>query len=106
MSQPAPGRWLTSPDRARPCPGRISAIEHERFYSDPPSDSGLSGPAVPPALPPIPTATFMAQQAREDRECAEAERRKQSNKLWAACLAKSVTVAKQTENSPAPEATP
>ena len=39
---------------------QISAIENERFYSNPPADSGLSGPTVRPALPPIPTATFMA----------------------------------------------
>ena len=85
---------------------QISAIQNERFYSNPPSDSGLSGPAVAPALPPIPTATFMAAQAREERECAEAERRKQSNKLWEACSAKTAPAAKRIENSPAPEATP
>src|SRR5205823_4955012 len=45
----------------------IEAIELERFYSNPPPDSGLSKPSVPPALPPIPTATFMADQAREER---------------------------------------
>ncbi len=85
---------------------QISAIQNERFYSNPPSDSGLSGPAVAPALPPIPTATFMAAQAREERECAEAERRKQNNKLWEACLSKTVPAAKRIENSPAPTASP
>ena len=77
----------------------IEAIQNERFYSNPPSDSGLSGPAVPPALPPIPTATFMAAQAREERECAAAERRKYNDKLWEACLSKTVPAAKRIDNS-------
>jgi hypothetical protein len=78
---------------------QIEAIENERFYSNPPSDSTLSKPAEPPALPPIPTATFMAAQALEERECAAAERRKQSNKLWEACLASSKAAAKRRDES-------
>ncbi len=31
---------------------QMSAIENERFYSDPPGNSTLAKPAVPPALPP------------------------------------------------------
>ena len=57
---------------------QLSAIEDERFYSDPPSDSTLSRPPVPPALPPIPTATMLAQQAREDRQDAEMDRIKEN----------------------------
>ena len=77
----------------------IEAIQNERFFSHPPSDSGLSGPAVAPALPPIPTATSMAAQAREERECAAAERRKYNDKLWEACLSKTVPAAKRNGDS-------
>ena len=44
----------------------FSAIEHERFYSNPPSDSGLAKPDVPPLLPPVPTSTALAQDDLED----------------------------------------
>jgi len=67
---------------------QISAIENERFYSNPPADSGLSKPTVPPALPPIPTATFMAAQAREEKECAQAEWRKLELEMMKAALSK------------------
>jgi len=82
---------------------QVGAIEFERFYSNPPSDSGLSGPSVPPALPPIPTATFMAAQAREERECAAAERRKYNDKLWEACLSTTVPATKRIDS---PNSTP
>src|SRR5262249_34971036 len=54
----------------------ISAIEHERYYSNPPADAGLEKPPVPPALPPIPTAEWLAQQAREEKRDAEVARAK------------------------------
>src|SRR2546426_546183 len=78
---------------------QISAIENERYYSDPPPDSRLSRPSVPPALPPIPTATFMAQQAREEEEAAEAARKKYGFELYKACVSKTTSAAKQVENT-------
>jgi hypothetical protein len=49
----------------------LEVIDYERFYTNPPADSGLAGPTESPALPPIPTATFLTQQAQKE----EAERR-------------------------------
>jgi hypothetical protein len=49
----------------------LEVNESERFFTDPPADSGLACPAEPPALPPIPTATILTRQAAEQ----EAERR-------------------------------
>jgi hypothetical protein len=46
---------------------QLEVIELERFFSDPPADSGLPRPTVPPALPPIPNAALNAQQAREEQ---------------------------------------
>jgi len=83
---------------------QVGAIEFERFYSNQPSDSGLSKPSVPPALPPIPTATFMAAQAREERECADAEGRQRSLDLMKAIVSKNAPASKQTENTPTPTA--
>jgi hypothetical protein len=40
----------------------------ERLYSNPPADSTLARPANPPALPPEPTSTFLAQQDAEEAE--------------------------------------
>src|SRR6266852_2612495 len=57
----------------------ISVIENERFYSDPPSDSTLSKPSVPPALPPIPTAHVLAEQAREERREAQLQHLRDTN---------------------------
>src|SRR6266853_929650 len=42
-----------------------SAISNERYYSDPPPDSKLAKPAVPPALPPIATSTILAEADQE-----------------------------------------
>jgi hypothetical protein len=47
---------------------QITARNHERFYSNPPADSGLPKPAEPPLLPPQPTSDFIAQCDREDEE--------------------------------------
>ena len=44
-----------------------------RFYSDPPSDSGLAKPEVPPALPPIPTSSLLADADREADELKQLE---------------------------------
>jgi hypothetical protein len=45
-----------------------SIIDIERFYSNSPEGSTGQKPAVPPLLPAVPTATFLAQQAREARQ--------------------------------------
>ncbi|MEY2430026.1 MAG: hypothetical protein QOJ40_2911, partial [Verrucomicrobiota bacterium] len=55
---------------------QVGAIENERSFSDPDSDSGFKKPAVPPFLPPIPTATVLAEQAREEQHEIQLERRK------------------------------
>ncbi len=60
---------------------QVEAIETERFYSDPPSDSDLQKPAVPPLLPDIPTATILAEQAREEKQAAEIARIKRSRAM-------------------------
>jgi hypothetical protein len=49
-----------------------SAAEDERFYSDPPKDSGLAKPDEPPLLPAPSTADFLAQCDREDAEAKQA----------------------------------
>ena len=59
----------------------------------------VARPAVPPALPRIPTATSMAAQAREEREYAAKESRKYNDRLWEACLSKSVPAEKGTDDS-------
>ena len=67
---------------------QLNALEHERLYSDPPSDSGLSKPTVPPLLPPIPTGAIMAEQTREEEHEAELARRKHGNALLKAIAGK------------------
>jgi hypothetical protein len=84
---------------------QISAIENERHYSDPPSHSDLSKPSVPPALPPVPTATFMARQAREKEESARAARQQFNFEIMKACAAKNSRAAKPIEDTPAPATT-
>jgi len=81
---------------------QISAIENERFYSNPPADSDLPKPANPPALPPIPTATLMARQAREERECDEAARRKRNIEIYKAILSKKDPVVTPIQKNSAP----
>jgi hypothetical protein len=58
-----------------------SAIEMERFYSNPPDGSKLPKPAERAAVPPFPTAVIMAEQADEER--MEAELRREEGKLRA-----------------------
>jgi len=70
----------------------ISAIENERFYSNPPSDSTLSKPPVPPALPPIPTAHILAEQAREERHEAKLQHLRDTAAMLKAFTAKPTPV--------------
>ena len=67
---------------------QMGVIENERFYSDPPPDSTLSKPPVPPALPPIPTAHVLAEQAREERHYAEIRRLEHVNAMMKSFTAK------------------
>ncbi len=78
---------------------QISAIENERFYSNPPRNSTLSGPPVPPALPPIPTATLMAQQAREKRQEAEIQSLRNTTAMLKAIKAKPVHRSNQIQKT-------
>ncbi len=68
---------------------QISAIQNERLYSNPPPDSGLPRPSVPPALPPIPTAHILAEQAREDRQEAQIQHRRETMAMLKAVRTKS-----------------
>jgi len=77
----------------------ISVIENERFYSNPPSDSTLSKPPVPPALPPIPTAHILAEQAREERHEAKLQHLRDSAAMLKAFSGKSAP-ATPTDRSP------
>jgi len=66
----------------------VNAIEMERSYSNPCSESELPRPADAPLLPEIPTATFLARQAAEERHEMEMFRRKETNALIAKILGK------------------
>jgi len=66
----------------------LEIIDYERWYTNPPADSGLARPAEPPALPPIPTATVLTQQAEERQAERRAELRKQNTELLNTILAK------------------
>src|SRR5882672_322798 len=74
---------------------QVAAIDMERFYSDPPAASKLAKPSVRPALPPIPTATFMAQQASEEQEAKLAVQRKKNLELFKAFAAKNTPSSSQ-----------
>ncbi len=74
---------------------QVAAIDMERFYSDPPAASKLAKPSVRPALPPIPTATFMAKQASEEQEAKLAARRKKNLELFNAFAAKNTPSSSQ-----------
>jgi hypothetical protein len=79
----------------------ISAIENERFYSDPPSDSRLSKPAVPPALPPIPTATLLDNQTREEKHYAEIAARQRGLAFCKSVASATASARAQTREKPA-----
>jgi hypothetical protein len=51
-----------------------SVNEIERFYSDPPADSTLAKPVVPPALPPVPTSSILEECDREAEREQETKR--------------------------------
>jgi hypothetical protein len=59
----------------------VNAIEMERNYSNPCSESELPRPSEPPLLPEVPTATFLAGQAAEERHERELLRLKESTEL-------------------------
>jgi hypothetical protein len=69
---------------------QLGAIETERSYSNPYPGSKLEKPAVPLLLPQIPTATFLAQQAEEERRDAELARLKEHTAMMRALAGKSV----------------
>jgi hypothetical protein len=65
---------------------QVEAIEVERSYSSPCSESKLEKAAVPPLLPQVPMATFLAEQARHARRDAEIARAKRVNEMMKAAL--------------------
>jgi len=67
---------------------QVDAIETERSYSDPDPQSSLKKPEVPPLLPQIPTATFLAGQAREEHHAAETARAKQTQAMMRSLMEK------------------
>jgi hypothetical protein len=67
---------------------QVGAIEMERYYSNPDPDSNLKRPEVPPLLPQIPTATFLAEDAREEEQAAELARVKRSTAMLQKLLQK------------------
>jgi hypothetical protein len=75
---------------------QTEAIENERFYSNPPPDSGLSKPSEPPALPPVPTASLLAEQAAEDRHSAQIEHMKRTTDML------KLSTGKQSTSTPPP----
>ncbi|HWW01890.1 MAG TPA: hypothetical protein VNZ64_19480 [Candidatus Acidoferrum sp.] len=63
---------------------QMAVIENERYYSDPPADSTLAKPEIPPMLPPLPTSSLLANA---DREAAAATRAENEKRLWDTVLA-------------------
>jgi hypothetical protein len=82
----------------------ISALQHEQFYSNPPAGSCLPKPRVPAAVPPIPTATQMAQDAREARQEAHLDFLKHSTALLAKISGRANPTQPTPASSPQPSA--
>ncbi|HSU57105.1 MAG TPA: hypothetical protein VLT36_23895 [Candidatus Dormibacteraeota bacterium] len=60
----------------------VEVIKNERYHSFPPDDDdSLEKPAERPFLPPIPTATDLAELATQQRQEAELDRMKQQTAL-------------------------
>lgn len=78
----------------------VSAIDIERHYSDPPSDSKLEKPAVPALLPQIPTATFLAEQTLEKKRDAEQAREENAKALMQHIRRKYIDAQPQPPKSP------
>jgi hypothetical protein len=74
----------------------ISALRHERSYSNPGPDFGLPKPPIPAAVPPDPTGHFLAQTAREEEHRQRMDWLKRTPPILAAKLGATTTPAQST----------